>query len=44
MVAWGLHTPEEKSFTEHSLYQKGMTTDDFLSVYIPACQEMELSF
>lgn len=42
MVSWGYHSFGEFSYTQHRLYQSGMTLDEFLRDYTADCRNREL--
>lgn len=44
VVSWGMHTPEQDSYTGHPLFRSGMSKDEFLSIYIPHCRNLEIEF
>lgn len=42
VVSWGYHSFEEFSYTQHRLYQSGMTLEEFLREYAAVCRNREL--
>lgn len=42
VVAYGFHSLEVDSYTEHRLYQSGQTTQDFMDVYLPEMRAEEV--
>jgi hypothetical protein len=41
-VAWGYHSFGEIGYTQHGLYQNGMTLDRFMDLYTKECRNREL--
>jgi hypothetical protein len=41
-VSWGYHSFGEIGYTQHGLYQNGMTLDEFINVYTEECRNREL--
>jgi hypothetical protein len=42
VVSWGYHSFGEFSYTQHRLYQSGMTLEEFLREYAAVCRNREL--
>jgi hypothetical protein len=42
VVSWGYHSFGEFSYTQHQLYQSGMTLEEFLREYAAVCRNREL--
>lgn len=42
VVSWGYHSFGEFSYTEHRLYQNGMTSEQFIDAYAEECRNREL--
>jgi hypothetical protein len=42
VVAWGHHSFGELSYTQHKMYQSGMSADDFVAVYTAERRNREL--
>lgn len=42
VVSWGYHSFGEFSYTDHKLYQKGMTSEQFIGEYAEECRNREL--
>jgi energy-coupling factor transporter ATP-binding protein EcfA2 len=42
LVSYGYHTFDEESYHKHTLYQKGMTTAQFMHAYLASRREEEL--
>jgi GTPase SAR1 family protein len=42
VVSWGYHSFGEISYKQHKLYQRGMTSDQFVQEYTRYCQNREL--